>query len=127
MLGATTDGLHRSPHVAFAGHEVPTSGQEFISFDAPTFINGQGLSVAAIRQYFRPHYITVSLDYGVSAAEFVCFTGIECGVNASEDDIGATLAGQFADLVTAQGVRSMDTDADYVAGTNLAGIHGFQR
>src|SRR5437764_14378645 len=119
MFRATTHSLYRSPHVALPGHEVPPGGQELVSFDSSALIYRQGFSVAAVRQYLRPHDIAVSLDHCMSSAELMGFVGIQSCMNSAKNDIGAALAGQFSDFVPTQSVGGMDPDADHVAGVNL--------
>ena len=48
-------------------------------------------------------------------------------MNAAEDDPGAALARQPADLVAAQRVAGVDADADDVARRELRGVDGVER
>src|SRR5258708_32827996 len=99
MLGASTHGLDRSPHVAFSRHQIPARGQERVSFNPAAFINRQRSSTAAIRQYPRPSDISIALYHGMSATEFMGFVGVEGGVNSSKNYIRASIACHLPNLL----------------------------
>ena len=61
-----------------------------------------------------PDEIAVALDDRVRGAMLEDLVREERGVNAAEDDPGAALARQAADLVAAPRVAGVDADADDV-------------
>ena len=78
---------------------------------------------AAILQNGRPDDVAVSLDHRMCPPDAVRFLRIECGVNSAEDDIGAALPSQSANLIPAQGIPRMDADADDISALDAAWIH----
>jgi hypothetical protein len=79
-------------------------------------------TLAAVRQRSRPDKVAVSLHHGVRAANFQSFFRIECGVNSAEDDKGSALSRQFANLISAQGIPRVDSNANDIAGLDAEGI-----
>jgi hypothetical protein len=66
-------------------------------------------------------------DDRVAAAEPERFIGIERGVNAAIDDEGTPVAGDLADLVSAERIACVDADADDIAGRDARRVELLQR
>ena len=119
MLGTAADGLDRSPHVAFRGIRSQRAGKNSGSFNPAAFINRQRSSLGAIRQYLRPHHVSVALDHRVRATQFMGFVRIEGGVNSSKHHVRAASPCQGPNFVAAQRIRGVDADANDIARLNL--------
>ena len=92
MLGTTTDGLYRGPHVTFSRNQVPTRRQKVGGFDASSFVNLLRNAAAAIGEHFGPDDIAITFYHGMRAPKFMSLTWIKGGMNAAEHHIGAAFA-----------------------------------
>jgi hypothetical protein len=82
--------------------------------------------VAAISEHLCPNDIAITLYYGMGCAEFMGLVGIQGSVNATEDDIGAAFACQFADLVSPERIGGVDANANDISSLNSSGIYGIE-
>src|SRR5579863_4190538 len=121
MLGATANRLHRGPHIAVAGNQIPAGGNEISGFDLPPAVDGLGNSLAAIGKGPPPRDVAITLDHRVRAAEFERFIGIKSRVDSAKDYKCAPAARHLANLVTAQRVRGMNSNADRISRVNRVG------
>src|SRR4030095_3867142 len=85
------------------------------------------VAVEAPFDRLAPRDVAVTLDDGVAPAEAEGFVRIERGVNAAKDDECTAVAGNLADLVSAEGVACMYANADDVAGRDIRRIELLQR
>ena len=116
MLRAAADGLHRRPHVAVLGQQIPARLEHRLRLRRDRLRRCVcGCAGEHAVDDDRPDAVAVALDDRVRAAELERFFGIQRGVDAAVNDLRAALARQPSDLVAAQGVAGVDADADDVA------------
>ena len=127
MFRTAADGLHRSPHIVVARHQIPARRQEIRGLHTAAQVIGLGSALAAIRQRGRPDNVTVSIHYRMRAPKTMGFFRVQRGVNSAEDYIGAALPRHFANLISAQGIPRMDTDADDIATLDAVRIYRTER
>ena len=127
MLGAAADGLHRAPHVAALGEQIPPRRDELVGVDPARLVDRLQRSVNRIFQDDRPDLVAVALDDGVGAAETLCFFGIERGVNAAVDDHRPLGSHRRADFIAPERVARVDADAHHVPGLHAVEIERLQR
>ena len=77
--------------------------------------------------HLAPGNVAIPFDCGVRFAAFQSFFGEESCVNPAVDHPRATAAGDLADLIAAQGVAGVDTDAHDVSRLNAFGVDLFKR
>lgn len=73
----------------------------------------------AISQHFRPNNIAVAFDDCMSRSQSQRFFGIESGMYSAENHPSAPFPDRSADLITAQSVSCVDTNANHIARFNL--------
>src|SRR5579863_10688529 len=115
MLGATANRLHRGPHIAVAGNQIPAGGDEIAGFDLPSDVDGLGSSLAAIDKRPPPRDVAVTLNHRVRSSQLKGLFGIQGGVNSTEDYVCSLAARHFANFVTAQCIRGMNADPDRIS------------
>src|SRR6516165_10429067 len=98
MLGAAANGLDRSPHIALAWYQVPARRQKFRGFNPSSFVDRLGSAPTAIRQYFRPHHVSVTFDHSMRPTQFMCFGWVEARMDTSEYHMSAASASHFPNL-----------------------------
>src|SRR5437867_11579418 len=118
MLGTTTDGLYRGPHITLSRDQIPARGQKLGGFDTASFVNFLGRAVAAIGEHLSPHDIAVAFYHGMCAPKFMSFVRVKGCVNAAEHHIGAAFACQFANFISPERVGSVDANTDNIASLN---------
>ena len=127
MLGAAADGLHRSPHVTVALHQVPARRQESVAGDASAVIDRLRDAAGAVFQHGGPYDIAIPLNHRVCAAEFLRLVGIKRGVDAAEYHPCSAFPRQATYLQPAECVGGMDADADDIARLDGLEMKLFQR
>ncbi len=93
----------------------------------PRLIDALRCSLRTVGHHPRPGDVAVTLYHGVGSAQLVRFLGVECGVDAAEDDVGPVRARQLADFIPAQGVGRMDPDPHDVAPLELGWLERLER
>src|SRR5271165_6070672 len=122
VLGASANRLHRGPHVALAGNQVPSRGGKLVSIDAAALVDRLWRVAETVLQHSCPDDVAVALHHGMSASEFERFFGIESGVNAAVNDIRPTSARSAADFVAAERIAGVNANADDIALMDRGGI-----
>src|SRR5712692_2767580 len=122
VLGTSTHGLNRSPHVAVARHQLPTCREELVGFDAPSFVDLLQESIRAIAQNPCPNDVSIPLYHRMSASELKRFLRVEAGVNAAEDYMRSALSGHAPYFVATQAIAAMDPDANHGARLKLRAV-----
>src|SRR5208283_3477788 len=115
MLWASANGLHRGPHIFIARHQVPSRSRELAAFNPSALIDTARLASQAIGHDFAPRNVTITLHDGVSAPAFQSLFGIQSSVNAPVDHPRASSARHPANLISAQSIARMHTDADDIS------------
>ena len=127
MFRAAADGLHRPPHVASLGQEVPPGRDELVRIDASGLVHELQGSLRRVVEDDRPDLVAVALDDRVRAAEALGFFGIERRVDAAVDDGRALGSRLGADFVSAEGVAGVDAETHHVAGLHGLEVERFER
>ena len=127
VLRAAAHRLHRAPHVAPGGQQIPAARHERVAFDAAAIVLRAERPSDCVVQRLGPCTLAVAGDDRVRAAESVRLFRKERGVDAPEHDVRAGIPGGDADLVTAERVTSMDSDADDVPGRDDRRVEAFER
>src|SRR6185503_20231959 len=71
VLGTAADRLHRRPHVASLGSQVPSGGQKPFGGNAAPVVNALRRSFGAVRQDRLPDVVAVPFHHRMGAAEIV--------------------------------------------------------
>ena len=127
MLRAPAHRLHRRPHVASLGQEIPARDAEAVAADLAGLVDAPRGSGKTVVDHRGPHPVAVAAHDGVRAAALEHLLREERRVNAAEHHVRAALARQRPDLVAAQGVAGVNADPDHVAGGDLVGIERVER
>ncbi len=127
VLRAATHRLHRAPHVAPFGQQVPARGDEAARVDAAAVVDRLRRARRHIVEHLRPDDVAVALDDDVRAAEIARFLRKQRGMDAAVDDGGAARADQRPDLVAAERVTGVNADADDVAGPDRIDVERLER
>src|SRR6266852_4048275 len=123
MLGATTDRLHRCPHVTIAGNEIPPGRNKIAGLDLASRVNRFRSTLTTVRERLCPNNVPIAFYHHMCAAEFKRFLGIKRGVNSAENHISTPLSCHLSNFIAAQSVGGMNTDPDGVPLLNSARIH----
>ncbi len=127
VLRTPADRLHRRPHVAVRRHQVPARGQELVTLDSTSVIDGLQLPALPVCQHLSPDGVAVTLRHCVRAADLERLVRVQRGVYPAEDDRRSGPAGCHPDLVAAQRVSGVDSDPDDIALLEGSGIDLRQR
>jgi len=127
VFGASTNGLHRSPHILFRIHQVPARGQEVAAGNLAAFIDSLRLAGQAIDYRLAPGNVAVSGHHRMSLTQVQSLFRKQGGVNSAVDHPRPTAARHPAHFVAAQGVARMNADADDIARLDGFRHHLLQR
>lgn len=118
MLGTSTDGLHRGPHIFALWKQVPACRKETVRFDSAAFVDPLWGPTLTTSQRLAPGDIAIPLYDRIRRPVLKRLVRIKGRVDSAEDCPGSTLLRQPADLITAQGIAGVDADANHVTGLN---------
>ena len=127
MLRATTNRLHRGPHIFVRRQQVPAGGNKLVRVDPAPLVDLFRLALHAGLQHLGPDDVAIALDHAVRVAALQRFFGVKRGVNAAIDHPGAALSRHAADFIAAQGIPGMNPDADKVSRLDARGNQRFER
>ncbi len=118
VLGASANGLHRGPHIFVGLHQIPSRRKKLRALDPAAFIDLFGRSGHTIRHRPAPGDIAISLNHRMRFAALQRFFRKERGVNAAVHYPSAASPRHAPNLVAAQGIACVHTDADNVPRLN---------
>src|SRR5262249_35683440 len=122
MLRAASHGLDRGPHVSTGRHQVPSRGKKAIRRDTAALPLGQRRAADTIGEHHRPDCVAIPFYNGMRASKLARLFRIQGGMDSPEYDPRAACSGEASNFQATQCIRGVDTDADYVAGLNIAGL-----
>jgi hypothetical protein len=90
-------------------------------------INRLSRALGQIGYHLRPDDVSVSFDYGVSAAKLKGLFRVQGCMDTAIDDPGAAFAGHPSDRHASQSVACVDANANDVAALYELGLNLFER
>ena len=123
VFGASPDSLHRSPHVTVRRKQVPTRRLKLISGDTSPVVQRLWITLFAIGQNSLPNLVTIPLNDGVSAAEFVRFLWVQARMDSAVYNPGSSFPGQSPYLHPPQCIGRVNADANDISRCNMRRIH----
>src|SRR5258707_15897689 len=100
MLRASTNRLHRRPHVFICLHQVPARRQKRFSVDLSTFIDSLCISDLEVAKHLSPSHVPIALNHDMRGPFFEGLFRIQGCVNAPVNYGGSPLAGESSHLVS---------------------------
>ena len=118
----TPHGLDRSQHVAAVRQKVPSGRAKGGAADPSPFVDTLQSTGGAILEHLAPDDVAVAPHNTVGGTVLVRFVGEQRRVNATEHHVGAALAREPSQRISAERIARMNADPDDIAGPHRVEI-----